>query len=192
MADDETTWTLSELVAEVAAALERVPAPDNGQVRAVPDERGIRYYTTLGLLDRPAAMRGRTALYDRRHLAQVVAIKRMQTAGKTLAEIQHVLSSIDDATLARMSGVALAPAKRESRASFWRREPGAVAEAAARPRPQPQPQPQPSPSPSPPITIPIAPGIELRIDPAVADLRPLLAALSSLSTTNPPIKDVTR
>jgi hypothetical protein len=75
---DTPQWTIRELAAEVAAQLERYDAADNGQVRAVPDERSIRYYTTLGLIDRPAAMRGRTALYGRRHLAQLVAIKRLQ------------------------------------------------------------------------------------------------------------------
>src|SRR5687767_4733914 len=89
---DEPSWTLRELAAEVAGQLARnYEATENGQVRPVPDERSIRYYTTLGLLDRPAAMRGRTALYGRRHLAQVVAIKRLQAVGKALAEIQRLL-----------------------------------------------------------------------------------------------------
>ena len=84
---DDASWTLAELAAEVAAALRDVE-PANGQVRAVPDERALRYYTTLGLLDRPAAMRGRTALYGPRHLLQLVAIKRRQAQGRSLAEIQ--------------------------------------------------------------------------------------------------------
>ena len=48
-------WTLSELVSEVAARIAALPAPANGQVRAVPDERTVRYYGTIGLLDRPVA-----------------------------------------------------------------------------------------------------------------------------------------
>src|ERR1043165_8934989 len=103
----DAQWTLPELVAEVAARIAALPAPKNGQVRAVPDERTIRYYGTLGLLDRPAAMRGRTALYGRRHLAQVVAIKRLQAIGRTLAEIQALWPTLDDPTLARMSGIEL-------------------------------------------------------------------------------------
>src|SRR5829696_5085198 len=104
--DDEPRWTLRELTAEVAAQLARnYEAADNGQVRAIPDERSIRYYTSLGLVDRPSAMRGRTALYGRRHLAQLVAIKRMQALGKPLAEIQGVLPTLDDATLSRIAGV---------------------------------------------------------------------------------------
>jgi DNA-binding transcriptional MerR regulator len=117
-------WTLPELVAEVAARIAALPAPKNGQVRAVPDERTVRYYVTLGLLDRPSAMRGRTALYGPRHVAQVVAIKRLQTMGRSLSEIQALWPTLDDATLARMSGVALpAAGKPAARAEFWKREP---------------------------------------------------------------------
>src|SRR3954464_8168220 len=119
------SWTLSELVADVAARIAALPAPRNGQGRAGPDERTVRYYMTLGLLDRPSAMRGRTALYGPRHVAQVVAIKRLQTMGRSLSEIQALWPSLDDPTLARMSGVALpSTAKPAARAEFWKREPG--------------------------------------------------------------------
>jgi len=121
-------WTLPELVTEAAQRIAALPAPTNGQIRAVPDERTIRYYGTLGLLDRPAAMRGRTALYGRRHLAQVVAIKRLQAIGRTLAEIQALWPTLDDATLARMSGVEL-PAREAppaARSEFWKRTPAAT------------------------------------------------------------------
>jgi DNA-binding transcriptional MerR regulator len=120
----EALWTLPELVAEVAARIAALPAPRNGQVRAVPDERTVRYYVTLGLLDRPGAMRGRTALYGPRHVAQVVAIKRLQAMGRSLSEIQQLWPTLDDPTLARMSGVALPPpARPAARAEFWKREP---------------------------------------------------------------------
>jgi DNA-binding transcriptional MerR regulator len=127
----DTQWTLSELVAEVAARIAALPAPKNGQVRAVPDERTVRYYVTLGLLDRPSAMRGRTALYGPRHVAQVVAIKRLQAMGRSLQEIQALWPTLDDPTLARMSGVALpAAARPAARTEFWKREPR-QADAAA-------------------------------------------------------------
>jgi DNA-binding transcriptional MerR regulator len=117
-------WTLPALVAEVARRIAALPAPRNGQVRAIPDERTVRYYGTIGLLDRPAAMRGRTALYGRKHVAQVVAIKRLQTMGRSLSEIQQLWPTLDDQTLARMSGVELPPAsKPPARAAFWKREP---------------------------------------------------------------------
>jgi DNA-binding transcriptional MerR regulator len=118
----ETEWTLSELVAAAVSSIATLPPPKNGQVRAVPDERTVRYYGTLGLLDKPLAMRGRTALYGRRHLAQVVAIKRLQSAGRRLAEIQALWSTLDDATLARMSGVDVG-GKRAGRRDFWKTPP---------------------------------------------------------------------
>lgn len=122
----EPKWTLQELVAEVAARIAALPAPRNGQVRAVPDDRTVRYYGTLGLLDRPAAMRGRTALYGRKHAAQVVAIKRLQSLGRSLSEIQALWPTLDDPTLARMSGVSFAsPTASATSASqeFWKRTP---------------------------------------------------------------------
>jgi DNA-binding transcriptional MerR regulator len=127
----DTLWTLSELVSEVATRIAALPSPRNGQVRAIPDERTVRYYVTLGLLDRPSAMRGRTALYGRRHVAQVVAIKRLQTMGRSLSEIQGLWPTLDDRTLSRMSGVELPAAPRPApRAGFWKREPQPVAASA--------------------------------------------------------------
>src|ERR1041384_7370835 len=126
-------WTLPELVAEVATRISALPAPKNGQVRAVPDERTVRYYVTLGLLDRPSTMRGRTALYGKKHVAQVVAIKRLQTMGRSLSEIQQLWPTLDNQTLARMSGVELPPsAKPPARAGFWKREAAADDRANAR------------------------------------------------------------
>jgi DNA-binding transcriptional MerR regulator len=136
---DAERWTLPDLASEAAQRIAALPAPTNGQIRAVPDERTIRYYATLGLLDRPAAMRGRTALYDQRHLAQVVAIKRLQSIGRSLAEIQALWPTLDDATLARMSGVEL-PARAAAtpaRSEFWKRTPEESPAAPVEPAPEP-------------------------------------------------------
>lgn len=100
MANTDPLWTIDELGELVAGALSVDYAGQaNGQVRDVPDRRTIRYYTTLGLIDRPAEMRGRTALYGRRHLLQLVAIKRLQAAGRSLAEIQQRLLGLANAAL---------------------------------------------------------------------------------------------
>ncbi|MCW8132699.1 MAG: MerR family transcriptional regulator [Planctomycetota bacterium] len=93
-------WTMEGLCQQVEWALTPdYEGPANGQVRAVPDARTIRYYTTLGLLDRPAEMRGRTAYYGRRHLLQIVAIKRMQAQGLPLAAIQERLVGLSNTVL---------------------------------------------------------------------------------------------
>ena len=160
-------WTLSELVSEVAARIAALPAPSNGQVRAIPDERTVRYYGTIGLLDRPLAMRGRTALYGRRHLAQVVAIKRLQTMGRSLAEIQALWPTLDELTLARMSGIQLPPAGRPGRREFWKSEPeaGAAGAPMAMPAPAPAPISAPAPAAAPFAAPPAAPSpVELRLE----------------------------
>src|SRR5258707_7207380 len=89
---ETSLWTLDELGARVALALSvDYDGQASGRVRDVPDRRTIRYYTTLGLIDRPAAMRGRTALYGLRHVLQLTALKRLQSQGLSLAEVQEQL-----------------------------------------------------------------------------------------------------
>lgn len=127
----DESWTLGELVAAATDRVAALPAPKNGQVRAVPDERTIRYYTAIGLLDRPLAMRGRTAMYGARHLAQVVAIKRLQGAGHSLADIRDMWPTLDDATLSRMTGIAIAGRPRAARKEFWKRAAAAAPTAPA-------------------------------------------------------------
>src|SRR5580704_5372227 len=110
--DDGVRWTIEELRASVAAALgEGYDGPPNGRVRDVPDQRTIRYYTTLGLIDRASEMRGRTALYGPRHLLQLVAIKKLQAKGQTLAEVQQALTGQTDAALERLAGVGAGQSK---------------------------------------------------------------------------------
>jgi DNA-binding transcriptional MerR regulator len=103
-------WTLAELTDRVAEALAvGYRGQRSGRVREVPDQRAIRWYTTLGLVDRPAAMRGRTALYGRRHLLQLVAIKRLQAEGRFLAEVQVELAAAGDERLERIARLPTAP-----------------------------------------------------------------------------------
>ncbi|HWU86569.1 MAG TPA: MerR family transcriptional regulator [Kofleriaceae bacterium] len=174
----DESWTLSELVTEVAARIAALPAPANGQVRAVPDERTVRYYGTIGLLDRPLAMRGRTALYGRRHLAQVVAIKRLQTMGRSLAEIQALWPTLDSLTLARMSGIQLLPGRPAGRAEFWKREPAATPTAAAAAASAVAPA---TPAAPPPVSALVAAAAPAAPAPAPVELRVELAPGVSLS-----------
>lgn len=94
-------WKIGELQEMAARALSRVryEEPESKRVRAVPDTRTIRYYTTLGLIDPPAEMQGRTAFYGRRHILQLVCIKRLQAAGTSLAEVQAKLAGATDEQL---------------------------------------------------------------------------------------------
>jgi hypothetical protein len=131
-------WTIHQLCTEV----ERVLAVDyagsrNGRVRDIPDLRTIRFYTTAGLLERPAEMRGRTAFYGRRHLLQLVAIKQLQARGLSLSQVQQQLAGATDAMLRRLAGYraeadldmdadsASSPGTRQSVAAspFWKSRP---------------------------------------------------------------------
>jgi DNA-binding transcriptional MerR regulator len=101
---DEPRWTLDELAERVDVALAvDYAGPPSARVRAVPDRRSIRWYTTIGLIDRPVAHQGRTALYGPRHLLQLVAVKRLQASGLPLVAIQRELAGATDTQLARVA-----------------------------------------------------------------------------------------
>ena len=70
------------------------------------DERTIRYYTTIGLLEAPLRMDGRRAMYGLRHLLQILAIKRLQTDDVQLAVIARMMKNVSDERLARIAGLA--------------------------------------------------------------------------------------
>jgi DNA-binding transcriptional MerR regulator len=129
-------WTLDELSEAVTQALAvDYDGQASKRVREVPDRRTIRYYTTLGLIDRPAEIRGRTAFYGRRHLLQLVSIKRLQADGLSLADVQARLLGRTDAELAEVArlpaGAEQAPPGPTGRRAenFWSRPPAPVAPA---------------------------------------------------------------
>jgi DNA-binding transcriptional MerR regulator len=137
---DLERWTLGDLAARVALALaDDYAGQSSGRVTEVPNPRTLRYYTTLGVLDGPAELRGRTAYYGPRHLAQIVAIKRLQSQGLALNEIQVQLHGLSDARLqgiARVPTSALAPFSAPSdepaasptpATAFWRASPAPLA-----------------------------------------------------------------
>ena len=121
MTGTPTTWTLDELAERVDAALAvGYDGQSSGRVREVPDQRAIRYYTTLGLVDRPIARRGSTVLYGPRHLLQLVAIKKLQARGLPLARIQVELAGATDEQLQRVAQLprlGVRPAARPMRAA---------------------------------------------------------------------------
>jgi DNA-binding transcriptional MerR regulator len=93
--------TLEELCREVASHLsthQLLDAQSDGRVSSAPDARTIRYYTTLGLLDRPMRV-GREVRYGRRHVLQLLAIKALQGASLPLGEIQARLYGRSNAEL---------------------------------------------------------------------------------------------
>ena len=104
---DEPRWTLDELAqrARHLLAADDVRAP-NGRVRELGDDgRAIRWYSTKGLVDRPTIGAGHAARYGERHLLQLVAVKRLQARGMTLAEIQRRLAGATDAMLREVANL---------------------------------------------------------------------------------------
>ncbi|MFB4305466.1 MerR family transcriptional regulator [Actinomadura sp. GTD37] len=102
----DVTWTIGELAERAAAALAADGAAQvSGRVRDLPNARLIRWYTTIGLVDPPLGRRGRTALYGPRHLLQLVAVKRRQAEGRSIAEIQLELAAAPGETLARIAAL---------------------------------------------------------------------------------------
>jgi DNA-binding transcriptional MerR regulator len=138
MTQRDELWTIDELEAEVARALSAgYEGSTSGRVRDVPDVRTIRYYTTLGLIDRPVEVRGRTAYYGPRHLLQLVAIKQLQANGLSLAEVQQQMDTASDSVLKRLARRAAVsspsmPASSDDRPSseqaraFWKRKPASI------------------------------------------------------------------
>lgn len=98
-----TLEQLSERVADLLAA--DYNGQQSGRVRELPNGRTIRWYTTIGLVDRPLATRGRVALYGERHALQLAAIKKLQAQGLALAEVQERLLGVSDARLAELAEV---------------------------------------------------------------------------------------
>jgi DNA-binding transcriptional MerR regulator len=118
-------WTIDELATECGRVLIDEPQP-SGRVNDVPDLRTIRYYAALGLLDAPCGFEKKKALYDERHLLQLLAIKRLQRAGLALAEIQKQLAGLSDARLKTVAQLPETPPVPRPRERFWAAKPRAV------------------------------------------------------------------
>lgn len=188
---EATQWTLDELVQLADQALSvDYEGPPSARVRDRPDRRLVRWYVTRGLVDRPAA-NGRSARYGRRHLLQLVAIKRMQAQGHSLAEIQAALTGSTDSALERIAKLDLTKldtvrpsiqvevdiagtraVPHQERARFWVNRPAQSAPPVVPPSTVDRPLP-PAETTWPLRAIELSPGITLLVDPArTADADP--------------------
>jgi DNA-binding transcriptional MerR regulator len=85
--------TLEALVGAADGLLRRLDVrPDDGRIASAPDARLVRYYQTLGVVDRPLRYDGRRAIYGYRHLLQLLSVKRLQQEGHPLHLIQAALA----------------------------------------------------------------------------------------------------
>jgi DNA-binding transcriptional MerR regulator len=114
------TYTLAELAAEIARRLAASGVePASGRVSAVPDGRTLRYYTTIGLLDRPIEVRDRQARYGERHVLQALSVKSLQASGHNLGTIQAALAGLDDAQLRALVAAGSRGELDVARRRFW-------------------------------------------------------------------------
>jgi DNA-binding transcriptional MerR regulator len=94
--------SLDELTTEVTRLLNEYGLSNVHQdhrVSPVPDLRTIRYYTSLGLVDRPIADPPRQAKYKMRHVWQLLAIKALQGSQMSLAQVQERLYGLNEEEL---------------------------------------------------------------------------------------------
>jgi DNA-binding transcriptional MerR regulator len=150
-------------------------------VAEVPDARGVRYYQSIGVVDRPVRYDGHRALYGFRHLLQLLAIRQYQREGHPLHLIRQALAGcptpvLEQALESVLFGLDPIPALEASPASSQR----AHAPAPSQPRPMPS-EPGPSePAREPPASAPgaglpgtpliaarLAPGVTITVDPAL-------------------------
>ena len=185
----ERPMTLDELASQANAMLDEygVEVADRRASASI-DGRTVRFYQTLGVLPKPE-YEGRRALYSLTHLVRLVAAKRLQAEGHSLAQIQAALPARTDAQLVRAL-----TAMRTSTAS----SPAVPAGPPALHRAAPPAQPA-SPAATTLHAFTLAPGITLAIDPTVIAARmghavrhdpasiaaALAAALASLSAPSP-------
>jgi DNA-binding transcriptional MerR regulator len=83
--------------------------PTNASARAAPSARAVRLYVSNGLLDRPEGT-GTAAIYNYRHLLQLLAIKIRQREGQTLDVIKREMRETTGDQLERRIAQSLAPA----------------------------------------------------------------------------------
>ncbi|TNE90884.1 MAG: MerR family transcriptional regulator [Deltaproteobacteria bacterium] len=157
---------LAELV-DVATHLLAGHVPGDARVAPHPDARTVRYYQSLGIVDRPR-LDGRRAIYAFRQLAQVVATKLLQGRGYSLAKVQQALAGRTTDQIASAASQALAT-------------------LPPRPTPPPHLPAAPPPASSGPRalhSVELAPGIAVTIDPTrVSDPEALVRRLAAALAT---------
>ncbi len=104
--------TLDDLVEAASGLLARLaPTQARHKVRARPDVRTIRYYTSQGLLPRPLRYAGGRARYGGEHLLRLLWIKQRQAEHLSLARIRLLIAdqSLEAITRDLTGGVARQP-----------------------------------------------------------------------------------
>ena len=94
-------WTMDDLVHAASEVIPVVAGPqERHKVTEVPDARTVRYYIQEGLVDRPHATSGSSALYGYRHLLQLVSIKVLQSLNLPIRRIRGEIKALSNNQLA--------------------------------------------------------------------------------------------
>jgi DNA-binding transcriptional MerR regulator len=175
--------SLEELVETAAVLLRRLAVrPEDGRVAAEPDVRGVRYYQTLGIVDKPQRYDGRRAVYGYRHLLQLLAVKRLQQEGHALHQVQQALAgrstdSLEAGLVSLLQQRDAGGAKADRVLTYGVAQPRHIAASASRPLSAPPPdaaaaEGQSPGAGSPPqrlIAVRVATGVTLTVDPLLVD-----------------------
>ncbi|MSP55903.1 MAG: MerR family transcriptional regulator [Myxococcales bacterium] len=169
--DPNQRWSLDGLAEAAGAVVNMLPRPLDQRVNPVPDVRTLRYYQSVGLLDRPDNALPRAEYYGYRHLLQVVATKALQASGLPLAQIQRGLAGrtvqeLEEAIRSAFGEESAAPRSHgpasQAPPAHWR----------------PMEAPRPAHPPVRMVTVELAPGLLVTIDPARHNVAFILDALS--------------
>src|SRR5262245_54225270 len=87
----KTTWTADELTAEVSRRLAGSIEAGELPIEPAVSLRTLRYYRRLGLISAPVRRVRRRWLFEERHVLELMAIRRLQTAGWDLVQIGDAL-----------------------------------------------------------------------------------------------------
>lgn len=154
-------WALGDLATLAGSILEvSGVVPLSAAAQARPGARTIRFYVTRGLVDPPEG-KGTAAVYNYRHLLQVLAIKLRQMEGVTLeAIIAEGQTRTGDAVERRVAAT-LGPSLPPPELLGWQ---SSVRGRSGRLNPGPQRALRGEPVPSTCRRIPVEPGVEVVVD----------------------------
>lgn len=79
--------------------------------------RNVRYYTFIGLMDRPLGYLAGSPVFGTRHVVQLMAIRALQARRVSLARIQDILYGLNPVELGRIVELAAGPPQRRTTAS---------------------------------------------------------------------------
>ena len=154
------TGTLDDLVDAANQFLPDIlPTSKAGRTKDDVNARLVRHYTTERLLDDPLKQ-GREARYTRRHLLQLLALRRLMADGFGAATLQDTLQSRTDddleALIAGQTQLAVQPGNPALDYLEQLRRPAAAAPALSAPAPAPS-------SPERYTRLPLAPGLDVHV-----------------------------